>query len=108
MRTMMTLRSYPEEGVPRASQSDPNPYGLHPKDDHDSNVEVEDGDCIFSAWVHPKISPKFLRASSTISTRLTEASIKNSKTPSFRDNVPDHLHNFADVFDKASFDSLPK
>ena len=33
----------PEEGVPGASQSNPNPYGLHPEDDHDSDVEIEDG-----------------------------------------------------------------
>ena len=60
------------------------------------------------ARVHPEIIPEFLCASSTISTRLAEASAKNSKTPSFHNNVPDHLHDFADVFDKASFDSLPE
>ena len=60
--------SNPEEGVPGASQSDPNPYGLHPNDDHDSNVTIEDGDRIFSVCIHPKIIPKFLCASSTIST----------------------------------------
>ena len=100
--------SNPQEGVPGASQSDPNPYGLHPEDDHDSDVEIEDGDCIFSACVHPEVNPEFLRASSTISTQLAEASAKNSKTPSFRNDVPDHLHNFADVFDKAAFNSLPE
>ena len=100
--------SNPEEGVPGASQSDPNPYGLHPEDGHNSDVEIEDRDRIFSAHVHPEIIPEFLRASLTISTRLAEASTKNSKTPSFRDNVPDRLHDFADVFDKASFDSLPE
>ena len=100
--------SNPEEGVSGASQSDPNPYRLHPEDDHDSDVEIEDGDRIFLACVHPEVNPEFLCASSTISTRLAEASAKNSKTPSFRDNVPDHLHDFADVFDKASFDSLPE
>ena len=98
----------PEEGVPGASQSDPNPYGLHPEDDHDSDVEIEDGDHIFLASVHPKVNPEFLRTSSTISTQLAEASTKNLKTPSFRDNMPDHLDDFADVFDKASFKSLPK
>ena len=87
--------SNPEEGVPGASQSDLNPYGLHPEDDHNSNVKIEDGDHIFSAQVHPEINPEFLHASSTISTRLAEASAKNSKTPSFHDNVPDHLHDFA-------------
>ena len=60
--------SNPEEGVPGALQSDPNPYGLHPDDDHDSDVKIEDGDRIFLVCVHPKISPEFLRASSTIST----------------------------------------
>ena len=100
--------SNPEEGVPGVSQSDPNPYGLHPEDDHDSDVEVEDGDHIFSVRVHPEIIPEFLCASSTISTRLAKASAKNSKTPSFCDKVPDHLHDFADVFDKALFDSLPE
>ena len=91
--------SNPEEGVPGASQSDPNPYGLHPEDDHDSDVEIEDRDRIFSVRVHPEITPEFLHASLTISTQLAEASAKNLKTPSFRNNVPDHLHDFADVFD---------
>ena len=66
-----------------------------PRMDHDSDVEIEDRDCIFSAHVHPEVNPEFRHASSTISTRLAEASAKNSKTPSFRDNVPDHLHDFA-------------
>ena len=60
--------SNPEEGVPGASQSDLNPYGLHPEDDHDSDVTIEDGDCIFSVCVHPEVNPEFLHASSTIST----------------------------------------
>ena len=58
----------PEEGVPGPLQSDPNPYGLHPEDGHNSDVEIEDRDRIFSARIHPEISPEFLRASSTIST----------------------------------------
>ena len=60
--------SNPEKGVPGASQSDLNPYGLHPEDDHDSDVKIEDGDRIFSARIHPEVNPKFLHASSTIST----------------------------------------
>ena len=60
--------SNPEEGVPGASQSDPNPYGLHPNDNHDSDVKIEEGDRIFSACIHPETSPEFIHALSTIST----------------------------------------
>src|ERR1700690_4064333 len=34
--------------------------------------------------------------------------LKNAKVQSFRDAVPDHLHDFEDVFNKESFDSLPE
>jgi hypothetical protein len=50
----------------------------------------------------------FVHATSTVSTRLAEAFAKNSQTKSFRDVVPDHLHDFEDLFSKASFDSLPE
>ena len=39
----------PEEWVLGSSQSNPNPYRLHPDDGHDSNVEIKEGDRIFSA-----------------------------------------------------------
>ena len=100
-----------EGGVPGARsplQFDPNPFGLHPDDDHDSDVEIEEGDRIFAATIFPENSFEYVRASSTVSTRLAEASNKNSKTKSFRDIVPDHLHDFAEVFDKGSFDTLPE
>jgi hypothetical protein len=45
--------------------------------------------------------------SSTVSQQLAEAFTKNSGQASFRDSVPESLHDFEDVFSKKSFDSLP-
>jgi len=76
-------------------------------DDDDDNVEIEEGDCIFVATIHPEDIHHFVRASSTVSQRLAEAFTKNSGQASFRDSMPESLHDFEDVFSKESFDSLP-
>ena len=39
---------------------------------------------------------------------LTEAHSKNSKKKSFRDLVPESLHEFEDIFSKEAFDALPQ
>ena len=49
-----------------------------------------------------------IRASQTTSQRLAQAFAANAQPRTFRDAVPNHLHDFEDVFSKASFDSLPE
>jgi transposase InsO family protein len=49
-----------------------------------------------------------IQASSTVSQHLSEAFTKNSNIKSFRDLVPESLHDFEDVFSKESFDALPE
>jgi hypothetical protein len=75
--------------------------------------EIEEGDRIFVANIHPECSDHLVhathvRATQTVSQRLAEAFAKNSNTPTFFNLVPSHLHNFEDVFSKESFDSLPE
>jgi len=74
-------------------------------DIHD--VEIEEGDHIFVATIHPEDIHHFVCASSTVSQRLAKVFTKNSGQASFRDSVPESLHDFEDVFSKESFDSLP-
>jgi hypothetical protein len=66
--------------------------------------EPQEGERVFMTWVYPE---EHIRASATTSQRLAEAFAKNSRPQSFRDTVPDHLHDFEDVFSKESFDTLP-
>ncbi|GLB40101.1 hypothetical protein LshimejAT787_0706110 [Lyophyllum shimeji] len=42
----------------------------------------------------------------TTSQRLAEAFAHNSTPKSFRDAIPDHLHDFEDIFSKAAFNEL--
>jgi len=71
-------------------------------------VEIEDDDRIFTAHILPEDQHHFIRAMATVSQRLAEAFNKNSTTASFRDTVPESLHDFEDIFNKESFDSLPE
>ena len=96
----------PEGGV----NSDPDDLpGLCAVDDEDmDDPKIEDEDWIFIAHVHSVDPDHFICTIGTVSTRLTEAHAKNTKAKSFRDIVPDHLHNFEDIFNEQAFDSLPK
>ena len=72
------------------------------------NVESDDyeiGDWIFATWLH--LEPVKVHATSTFATRLAEAHAKNSEKKSFRDLVPESLHEYEDMFSKESFDTLP-
>jgi hypothetical protein len=69
------------------------------------HTEVENGDQIFAAHIHPE-RWEHVWATSTISQRLAEAFSKNSQQPTFHNLVPKSLHNFEDVFNKESFDTL--
>ena len=90
--------------------SDPDDLpGLCVVDDEDmDDPEIEDEDWIFVAHVHSADPNHFICAIGTVSTRLAEAHAKNTKAKSFCNIVPDHLHNFEDIFNKRAFDSLPE
>ena len=105
-----------EGGVPRPlpKKSDRFPKDLpdlvdvhDDDDDDDDDVEIEEGDRIFVATIHPEDIHHFVRVSSTVSQRLAEVFTRNSGQASFQDSVPESLHDFEDVFSKESFDSLP-
>ena len=70
------------------------------------NDEIEEGDRIFAAHIHPEDDRHFVHATTTVSQRLAEAFAKNSKP--LNDLVPSHLHEFEDLFSKESFDTLPE
>jgi hypothetical protein len=80
-----------EGGVPRPSprKSDrfpkdlPDLMDVHNDDDDEDNVEIEEGDHIFVATIHPEDIHHFVRASSTVSQQLAEAFTRNSRQVSF-------------------------
>jgi hypothetical protein len=74
----------------------------------DDDITIKEDDCVFMTMVHPVDPQHFVRASSTVSRRLAEASAKNSKPKDFQDIVPMSLHAYADVFSETAFDSLPE
>ena len=67
---------------------------------------LEEGDRLLATSLPPE--HEFIAATSTTSQRLAQAFAANSKVQSFRDAVPNYLHDFEDVFSKASFDVLPE
>jgi hypothetical protein len=60
------------------------------------------------AMVHLVDPQHFVRASSTVSGRLAEASAKNSTPKGFHEIVPTALHSYEDVFCEMAFDTLPQ
>lgn len=67
--------------------------------------QLEEGDRLFTTTI--PCEAEFIRATSNVSQRLAEAFHKNSQPKSFHESVPTHLHDFEDLFSKASFDRLP-
>ena len=76
-------------------------------DDVEPN-NYEPGDRIFATWLHLEPTPTHVRATTSVSARLAEAHARNSDKMSFRDLIPDMLHEFEDIFSKESFDALPE
>jgi hypothetical protein len=72
------------------------------------DVIIKEDDRIFMMIVHLVDPQHFVRASSTVSRRLAEASTKNLKLKDFHDIVLTSLHAYADVFSETTFDSLPE
>ena len=67
--------------------------------------EMEQEDRIF--MISMSDEDTFIRATTTTSQHLAEASLKNVPSRSFKETVPTYLHDFEDVFSKVSFDRLP-
>ncbi|KNZ75238.1 hypothetical protein J132_03893, partial [Termitomyces sp. J132] len=72
----------------------------------DETIEV--GDWIYATTLCPPPTVAEIQASQTTSQHLAEAFAANSQPKPFHSTVPNHLHDFEDVFSKASFDSLPE
>jgi hypothetical protein len=72
------------------------------------HIQIEEGDRVFMAMVHPVDPQHFVRASSTVSGRLAEASTKNSMPKGFNEIVLTALHSYEDVFSEMAFDTLPQ
>ncbi|KAG5723404.1 hypothetical protein E4T56_gene14126 [Termitomyces sp. T112] len=72
----------------------------------DENIEV--GDQIYATTLCLPLAVAKIQASQTTSQHLAEAFAANSQPKPFHSTVPNHLHDFEDVFSKASFDSLPE
>ncbi|KAG5724837.1 hypothetical protein E4T56_gene12619 [Termitomyces sp. T112] len=70
----------------------------------DENIEV--GDRIYATTLCLPPAVAEIQASQTTSQHLAEAFAANSQPKPFPSTVPNHLHDFEDVFSKASFDSL--
>jgi hypothetical protein len=74
----------------------------------DDDFTIEEDDRVFMTMVHPADPHHFVRALSMVSRHLVEAFAKNSKPKGFEDIVPMALHEYADVFSKTAFNSLPE
>jgi hypothetical protein len=72
------------------------------------HIKIEEGDRVFMAKVHPVDPQHFVRASSTVSGCLAEASTKNSMPKGFHEIVPAALHSYEDMFSEMAFDTLPQ
>jgi hypothetical protein len=72
------------------------------------HIEIEEGDRVFMVIVHPVNPQHFVRASSTVSRRLAEASAKNSTPKEFHEIVPTALHSYEDAPSETAFDTLPQ
>jgi hypothetical protein len=55
------------------------------------HIKIEEGDCVFMAMVHPVNPQHFVRASSTVSGHLAEASAKNSMPKDSMKSFPQHF-----------------
>jgi hypothetical protein len=69
-------------------------------------MQVEDEDQIFVATLYLEKLLEFIQATSTVLQHLAEAFTKNSGKKSFRNVIPELLHDFSDIFLKESFDTL--
>ncbi|GLB45128.1 putative retrotransposable element tf2 155 kda protein type 1-like [Lyophyllum shimeji] len=110
-KTRATMRACHSSGIPTPEPElddipeFPEPDSAPGSDGVDA---MEEGDRLLATTLFGYPAAEEIRASQTTSQRLVEAFMRNSAPKSFRDAVPDHLHDFEDVFSKAAFDKLPE
>jgi hypothetical protein len=105
---MGPLTSLLDEDDTALSDEDSNLPRLSPDPDSkedDNGKSLKEGDHTFMVSIPAEA--KFIHALQTTSQCLLEAFHKNTVPKSFRESVPTHVHDFEDVFSKASFDALP-
>ncbi|GLB43461.1 putative retrotransposable element tf2 155 kda protein type 1-like [Lyophyllum shimeji] len=125
-KTRVAMRACRSSGIPAPEPELNDIPELYPdpdcEDDSDSDVSLEpdsvrgsdsadvmeEGDRLLATTLFGYPTAEEIRASQTTSQRLAEAFARNSTPKSFCDAVPDHLHDFEDVFSKAAFDELPE
>ncbi|GLB39313.1 putative retrotransposable element tf2 155 kda protein type 1-like [Lyophyllum shimeji] len=125
-KTHMAMRTCRSSGIPTPESELDDIPELYPdpdcEDGSDSDVSpepdsvlgsdgvdvMEEGDRLLVTTLFGYPAAEEIRASQTTSQRLAEAFARNSAPKSFCDAVPDHLHDFEDVFSKAAFDKLPE
>ncbi|GLB41126.1 putative retrotransposable element tf2 155 kda protein type 1-like [Lyophyllum shimeji] len=125
-KTRAAMRACRSSGIPTPEPELDDISELYPdpdcEDNSDSDVSLEpdsvpgsdgvdvmeEGDQLLATTFFGYPAAEEIRASQTTSQRLAEAFAHNSAPKSFRDAVPDHLHDFEDVFSKAAFDELPE
>jgi hypothetical protein len=96
-----------------ANETEEEVQGEYPAFDDDlefdaDHIKIEEGDRVFMAMVHPVDPQHFMRALSTVSGHLAEASAKNSTPKGFHEIVPTALHSYEDVFSETAFGTLPQ
>ncbi|KAG5720920.1 hypothetical protein E4T56_gene400 [Termitomyces sp. T112] len=80
---------------------------IHTPDAESPDETIEVGDWIYATILCPPPTVAEIQASQTTFQHLAEAFAANTQPKPFHSTVPNHLHDFEDVFFKASFDSLP-
>ena len=80
------------------------PTSESPKETKTQEVHLEDGDRILMIDPNPALN---IRAKSNIATDLATKENQKKEQKPWKEQVPNYLHDFADVFDKEKFEELP-
>jgi hypothetical protein len=95
-----------EDGT-TGSEEESEEEDLHEEGTMEEEDECMDkGDCIFMTAIKPEEVD--IRATGNFLQHLAEAYNKNVKVKSFHDDIPNHLHDFEDIFSEESYDVLPE
>jgi hypothetical protein len=81
------------------------PLLLHDEEEEERQVNWNDGERIFVAFIQPE---QEINATQNVSQRLAEETLKTKPRKEFDELVPKEYHSFKDVFSKESFDALPQ
>ena len=94
---------FPKPTVEEVIEEDNEEEG---EDVQEERKTVADGDRVFMTTLKPE--EHNIRATGNFSQRLAKAHYHNSGAKTFRDAVPDYLHDFEDIFAEESYETLPE